>query len=239
MMSRLLSGVMLASLKTGMLLRAGDHRLVDVLAGRRRCRAGRTCPGQGAAGAGEVVAHGAVDAEQLAALGGVALWPGRRASSSGMAGPGAERGDVGGERGDLLVVELDVASCAAPATPGSAIGIRPVPTWKSTAAAPTPTRRRGRRLACPRRSRPWQVAQLARNSCLPCLDVWSARLGRGVGGLGGERRRTPPPVTSRPEQEQDGDRGRVPAAGGQCVHSAFLSSCCGRWSGPDACWSAH
>ena len=79
-------------------------------------------------------------------------------------------------------------------------------------------------VARPSALRPWQEAQLARNSFLPSSTalgrqasvVASAGLGAkaAVHGAGEEQA----------EQQQDGDRGRVPAAGGQCVHGAFLSS---------------
>ena len=69
--------------------------------------------GERAAGAGDVVAHRAVDAEELGAA---ATSPSpSRYSSSGMAGPGAERLHVGGERRDLLVGELH----------GLLLGLRP------------------------------------------------------------------------------------------------------------------
>jgi len=45
------------------------------------------------------------------------------------------------------------------------IGIRPVDTWKSTAAAPTPTRDGTPLVPCA--FAPWHVAQLAWNSFLP------------------------------------------------------------------------
>ena len=52
-------------------------------------------PGQGAAGSGGVVAHGAVGAEQLAAVGGVALLVEDACLGDGRAG--AEGGNVGGQ----------------------------------------------------------------------------------------------------------------------------------------------
>src|SRR5699024_11106763 len=55
-------------------------------------------------------------------------------------------------------------------TLGLAIGIRPVPTWKSMAAAPTPTRDGPAVLPAPVLPSalvPWQVAQLARKSLRP------------------------------------------------------------------------
>ena len=51
------------------------------------------------------MAHGAVDAEQLGTVGDVALAGQVLVGRDG--GAGAERRDVGGERGDLLVGELD------------------------------------------------------------------------------------------------------------------------------------
>ena len=55
--------------------------------------------------------------------------------------------------------------------PEFSIGMRPVPTWKSTAAAPTPMSEGPRVLPSestrPSALVPWQVAQFARNSDLP------------------------------------------------------------------------
>jgi hypothetical protein len=48
--------------------------------------------------------------------------------------------------------------------------MRPVPTWNSTEAAPTPIRL-GPRPSTPRPSRPWQLMQLLSNSALPS---WAA-----------------------------------------------------------------
>ena len=63
-------------------------------------------------------------------------------------------------------------------TPGFGIGIRPVPTWKSTAAAPTPASEGPAILsplpvARPSAFRPWQVAQFARNRALPSSTDWA------------------------------------------------------------------
>ncbi len=56
-------------------------------------------------------------------------------------------------------------------TPGWAIGIRPVPTWKSTAAAPTPTSDGPsclpRLVVTPSPFMPWQEEQPTRNRALP------------------------------------------------------------------------
>ena len=61
--------------------------------------------------------------------------------------------------------------------PGCAIGIRPVPTWKSTAAAPTPTSDGPIWLPfsvlTPSPFWPWQNEQLTRNSSRP-FAIWSA-----------------------------------------------------------------
>src|SRR6476620_7843070 len=82
-------------------------------------------------------------------------------------------------------------------TPGRAIGIRPVPTWKSTAAAPTPASGGPYWVPClvtmPSPFLPWQEAQPTRNSARPWSMVdWSAPL------VAGERTAYRPPVTSRP-----------------------------------------
>src|SRR5690606_13247634 len=55
-------------------------------------------------GTGHVVAHGAVDAEQLATCGEVAV--ALKVTLVGDRGSGGERGDPRGERRDLLVREL-------------------------------------------------------------------------------------------------------------------------------------
>ncbi len=54
--------------------------------------------------------------------------------------------------------------------PMSLAGIRPVLTWKSTAAAPTPTRLGATDV--PWASMPWHVAQVTVNSSLPWAMVW-------------------------------------------------------------------
>ena len=60
-------------------------------------------------------------------------------SSVGIAGPGAERGDVCRHR-QRSRPRCTAPRRAAPARVGAASGIRPVPTWKCTAAAPAPIR---------------------------------------------------------------------------------------------------
>ena len=63
-------------------------------------------------------------------------------------------------------------------TIGPASGIRPVPTWKSTAAAPTPASAGPAFLsplpvARPSALRPWHEAQLARNRAWPSSTDWA------------------------------------------------------------------
>ena len=186
-------------------------------------RRGVLAAGQRAAGPGEVVAHRAVDAEQLAAA-----WRRRRprrwsySPRRGRPGRGPAtrrrrpaRRSAPRRTGLVLARRLDVGAATAASgrcPPGSrprrrrrrrgwgralrALGVEAVAassSWRGTASCPP------RRLAG---SAPWRRC---------------GRLGRegGVGGAGQEQA----------EQEQDGDRGRVPAAGGQCVHGALLSSC--------------
>src|SRR6476469_2035244 len=84
-------------------LRAGEHRLVDVLALDVAQARGELAAGQRATGTGEVVAHRAVDAEQLGTLGDVALTAGVGGVGDGRAG--GQRGDIGGHLRDLLVGE--------------------------------------------------------------------------------------------------------------------------------------
>src|SRR4029079_1101035 len=85
-------------------------------------------------------------------------------------------------------------------TPGRAIGIRPVPTWKSTAAAPTPARGGAywvpRLVTMPSPFLPWHEAQPTRNRARLLATVdWSAVF---VEAVAGERTAYRPPVTSRP-----------------------------------------
>ncbi|GAB3811657.1 hypothetical protein GCM10027605_52080 [Micromonospora zhanjiangensis] len=103
----------------------------------------------------------AVDPEQPAALGdrvGVGQGALRHLRAA------AEFLDVLAELADLLVGEDRGfrSACAS----WRAIGIRPVPTWNSTAAEPTPTRL-GPRPSTPCALRPWQETQLTSNSALP------------------------------------------------------------------------
>ena len=73
MMSRLSSVVRFMSLNTGMFCGPVDHRRVHVERARRVERRGVLALGQRAAGRGDVVAHRAVDAEELGAAGDIAL----------------------------------------------------------------------------------------------------------------------------------------------------------------------
>src|SRR6476619_4790934 len=69
----LVRGGQVGVVEDGHRLRAGEHGLVDVLALDVAQARGELAAGQRAAGAGEVVAHGAVDAEQLRTLGDVTV----------------------------------------------------------------------------------------------------------------------------------------------------------------------
>src|SRR4051794_13729111 len=85
-------------------------------------------------------------------------------------------------------------------TPGRAAGMRPVPTWKSTAAAPTPTSGGPycvpRLVTMPSPFWPWQDEQPTRKSLRPSATVdWSDWF---VSALAGESTAYAPPVTSRP-----------------------------------------
>src|SRR3954447_17909617 len=85
--------------------------------------------------------------------------------------------------------------------PGSAIGIRPVPTWKSTDAAPTPIRLGPAMLprlsaGAPAAFRPWQLAQFARKSFLPAATS-SALVVAALAGFGASAAYAAP-VASRP-----------------------------------------
>jgi len=59
------------------------------------------------------------------------------------------------------------------------MGIRPVLTWKSTAAAPTPIR--DGPFSVPSALTPWQVAQFAWKISFP-RAIWSADAGAAVAG---------------------------------------------------------
>jgi hypothetical protein len=65
----------------------------------------------------------------------------------------------------LVCVSLNCAGFFSACGPFICMGMRPVPTWKSTAAAPTPTSE-GPDWE-PLAPTPWQVAQLAANSLPP------------------------------------------------------------------------
>ena len=145
MMSRFSSAEQVAVGEDRHLLRAGEHGLVDVLGADAAIRSGRSSPrGQRAAGAREVVAGRAVGQEDLAAADDRSCAARRSARDVvvrlgvGIAGPGPSEATYAASGRDL-VGRVDDASCCGACAPGWAIGIRPVPTWKSTAAAPTPT----------------------------------------------------------------------------------------------------
>ena len=98
---------------------------------------------------------------------------------SGIAGPGAKEATYAASA--AMSSLLNWTRCLGAWTSGLANGIRPVPTWKSTAAAPTPAREGATLL--PWACRPWQVAQLARKSFLP-RPTWSAPEAEACAGRG-------------------------------------------------------
>src|SRR6478735_12608380 len=81
-----------------------------------------------------------------------------------MAGPGASEATYAESAATCSSLKLTRFFGTWPEV-GYAAGIRPVPTWKSTAAAPTPIRVGP--FEVPSAARPWQLEQLSRNSCLP------------------------------------------------------------------------
>ena len=212
MMSRLSSGVMLRVVEDRHGLRAGEHRLVDVLARDVPSAIGAYLPRVSAPPAPAKLWHmRAVDAEELAARGGVAAGAGRVLGRRGS--PGRGRATRRRPRASAIcsLAELDRLAPGS-ATPGSAAGIRPVPTWKSTAAAPTPIRRRARSCV-PWALRPWQVAQLARKSFLPLsIDAgvapWRRRpaVGAGCGVSAAGERAGPRAGAARASADDAGGR---------------------------------
>ena len=172
--------------------------------------------------AGEVVAHRAVDAEQLAAR-----WRRRRRRRSstrrrGRPGRGPAR-RCRRRGGDLVLGEPDLL-LRAPApgrsqrhTPGAHLEVHGGGADAGQARAGL-----GALGAAGRgRSRSWR----GRASCPSATCVAAA--GGGVGRAWG-RRRVGDAGDDQAEQQEQGDRGRVSAAGGQGVHGAVLSMGAGR-----------
>src|SRR6218665_1224159 len=87
--------------------------------------------------------------------------------ASGITGPGAS--DATWAANSAICSSVNCGSFSGACGPFAAIGIRPVPTWKSTDAAPTPMRLGAVPEPCA--CRPWQVAQLAWKSFLPSSMV--------------------------------------------------------------------
>ena len=195
-------------------LRPGHHRLVDVLALDVALSVGAYLPRVSAPPEPAKLWHIAQLTRNSSPPSATSP-PSRLCSSaSGIGGAGGQRGDVGGERRDLLLGEPDLLLTRGAWTPGPASGIRPVPDLE------VHRRRRRRRRGsgrpwCPGPCRPWQVAQLARNSFSP-----SSTGGRGRWPAPGRLRREQrvgDPDEDQPEQQEDRDRGGVAAAGGQGV----------------------
>src|SRR3954470_8085125 len=99
--------------------------------------------------------------------------------ASGMAGPGDSEATYAASC--LVSSSVNLLGLRMACTPGLDSGIRPVPTWKSTEAAPTPARL-GPALP-PWALAPWQVEQLARKSFLPAATS-SALATAACAGLG-------------------------------------------------------
>ena len=201
MMSRLSFGVSTSSEKTGICCGTGEHGLVDVLGGDAAERRGVRAAGQRATGAGEVVARGAVGAEELDrpgrcrrfGLGDVVLlgrgWPGRgRGRRRRPPGPRSPR-------------RCRQAACAAPGRPAA-------PSASGRCRPGSRPRRRRRRPAggrswlprlvwMPSAFLPWQDAQPTRKSCA-ALATWSASFAWRSRRWPGDRAAYSPPVTRSP-----------------------------------------
>ncbi len=141
-----------------------------------------------------------------------------RYSSAGIAGPGPSEATYADRSATSCSENLTslAGACGAVAS----IGIRPVPTWKSVAAAPTPIRLGPAEPPWP--AGPWQVEQLAWKSRSPAsaspvavVDA-SASCGRGdrVRAAGDQQA----------EQQQHDPGQRVAPSGGECLHDKSLVS---------------
>ena len=197
MTSRFSSGVRLP-------LEKSRHRPAGRSASPRRCACGSTpsdlrgvaAARHRAARAGEVVAGRAVGQEDLAAADDrlLALLVGQALEAVvGLVGDrrAGRRARRRTPRAPRSRRRCRPRACVGAWAPGWAIGIRPVPTWKSTAAAPTPTSDGPSWLpssvGMPSPFWPWQEAQPTRNSSRPLRDLvgrrsWPSRPARGREG---------------------------------------------------------
>ena len=230
-MSFLASGVMFVVVEDRHRLRAGHHRLVDVLARRRRASVGAYLPRVSAPPEPAKLWHIAQLTRNSSPPRATSPPSPLVYSASGIGRAGGQRRDVGGQGGDLLLGELDLVLALAPGRPGRPAASGRCRPGSPPAAAPTPIRV-GPALV-PWALRPWQVAQLARKSFLPVLDRASAAAVPASACLGAKRG-VGDPGEDQAEQQEQGDRGGVSAAGGQGVHGAVLSSVAGR-----AGWDGH
>src|SRR3712207_2740351 len=148
---------------------------------------------------------------------------GSMASSEGMAGPGPSEATYAASWATCSSVNC--GGLASACGPLFSMGMRPVPTWKSTEAAPTPI---SDGASCvPSAFMPWHVAQFALNRSEPVsmsLSLASAAPA-GLGASAAYR----PPVTSRASRSSTAgaDRWCLRAA------SAFTDGSSSRESG---CW---
>ena len=172
MMSRFWSGRERVVAEHRHVLRAGEHGLPDLLRGglrqpARTCRCSAHRPRRRSCGTGRSWS-GTARRRAAGRPGGVEVL-GRRDRRAGR-----QRGDVGGERVDLGP-GCRSAPCASPGRRVRRAASGRCPTWKSTAAAPTPIRLgpviEVARLASltmpPCALRPWQLEQPSRNSWRP------------------------------------------------------------------------
>ena len=202
----------------GHVLRAGDHRRVHVQGAglvERRCV---LALGEGAAGGCDVVAHRAVDAEELGAAGDVALAVEDLLVGEGRAG--SRRLHVRGHREDLLLGELRPAS-AAPAAPAACSGMRPVADLElDRELADAVQRRAGRRCPAGRGRGRWRSSpgtascRLRRSAPKPPTVLGGRGHRRGCAG-----------VHAAGDQEADADEGGCSPGTAAAVRAALGLSC--------------
>ena len=193
-----------------------------------------------AALAGEVVAGRAVGQEDLATAGDrlVALLLGE-AGQAVVGRVGDRRARAPGwrrtPRGRRSRRACRPRAWSGSAAPGWAIGIRPVPTWKSTAAAPTPARDGPSWLPLtvetPSPFWPWQNAQPTRKSLRPSATS-SSSLAAEPAVDEGANAAYRLPVSTRPSSssssagDRDGGGGRESRAGGAVQDAAETAATC-------------
>ena len=106
---------------------------------------------------------------------------GSTASGAGMAGPGPR--DATHAAICRICSSVKIGGFAGAWAPWFIRGMRPVLTWKSTAAAPTPMSE-GAVPARPSALMPWQVAQFARNRSEPAVRSFAVGAAAACAELG-------------------------------------------------------